>query len=80
MNNFVKEIFMGRRNRTKSQKEVIYHQQNPPPKGPATSERFSACGKIIDPKDKLHELIVDRNEVNCLNCLSRPDPNAVDGR
>lgn len=59
---------MSRTRRTNKRSTVeaspIYHQQNPSP-------GLTACGVILDFKN---EATLDRDKVNCPDCLSRPDP------
>lgn len=51
--------------------KVIFHQQNPPP------GNLAACGKIVNLKILADILTVDRDQVDCPDCLSRPDPTIV---
>lgn len=48
-----------------------FHQQNPPP------GKLAACGKVVAPDDVFDSLRVNRDEVDCPDCLSRPDPTIV---
>ena len=61
---------MSRRNRS-PKKEIVYHQQNPPP------GMLAACGKVPNLKYLTDVFTPDRDKVNCPDCLSRPDPTIV---
>lgn len=54
------------RSRKEPKKEIVFHQQNPPP------GNLAACGKIDS-----DVLTTDRDQVDCPDCLSRPDPTIV---